>query len=297
MAIGAITYDNTTRREDLSDVLTNISPDATPLLSSWKSVTSQNTLHEYLQDTLAASAANASIEGAAFSVTDPTMPTRLNNNTQIFTDSVTVSGTEMEVKHAGMTDPMKYQIAKQLKEHAKDIEAALMAGSRASGSSGVARSMVGAINAISTNATARSSGASLGEADFNNIFELIYSSTDEVASEVYVGATLKRDISGFTANSTKYIDAKDQMLVRPVHYYDTDFGPTRIYLHRNVSNAANAKALVALRPEHHAMAWLRRTNAERLTKDGDRERAQIISELTAEHRGQAAEAYVTGYTS
>lgn len=48
------------------------------------------------------------------------MPTRLSNNTQIFTDSVTVSGTEMEVKHAGMTDPMKYQIAKQLKEHAKD---------------------------------------------------------------------------------------------------------------------------------------------------------------------------------
>ncbi len=172
-----------------------------------------------------------------------------------------------------------------------------MAGSRASGSSGVARQMVGAINAISTNATARSSGASLGETDFNDIFALIYTSTDDVASEVYVGATLKRDISGFTANTTKYIDAKDQMLVRPVHYYDTDFGPTRIYLHRNVSNSANAKALVALRPDTHALAWFRRTNAERLTKDGDRERAQIITELTAEHRGEKAEAYVSGYTS
>lgn len=71
------------------------------------------------------------------------------------------------------------------------------------------------------NATARASGASLGEANFNDIFALIYENTDDVASEVYVGATLKRDISGFTANSTKYIDAKDQMLVRPVHYYDT----------------------------------------------------------------------------
>lgn len=76
-----------------------------------------------------------------------------------------------------------------------------------------------------------------------------------------------------------------------------DFGPTRIYLHRNVSNAANAKALVALRPDTHALAWFRRTNAERLTKDGDRERAQIITELTAEHRGEKAEAYVSGYTS
>jgi hypothetical protein len=147
------------------------------------------------------------------------------------------------------------------------------------------------------NATARASGASLGEADFNNVFELIYASTDDVASEVYVGATLKRDISNFTANSTKYIDAQDKMLVRPVHFYDTDFGPTKIYLHRNVSNAANAKALVALKPDTHAVAWLRRTKAERLTPDGDRERTQIITELTAEHRGQAAEAYVSGYTA
>lgn len=113
-------------------------------------MTASNTLHEYLQDTLAAAALNVGIEGAAFSVADPTQPTRLSNNTQIFTDGVTISGTQMQVNHAGMADPMKYQIAKQLKEHAKDIELALMAGSRASGSSGVARQMVGAINAIST---------------------------------------------------------------------------------------------------------------------------------------------------
>lgn len=119
-------------------------------MSSWKSTTATNTLHEYLQDSLAAAAANASIEGVAFSVVDPTQPTRLSNNTQIFTDGVTISGTQMEVTHAGMGDPMKYQIAKQMKEHAKDIEAALMAGSRASGSSGVARQLVGVINAIST---------------------------------------------------------------------------------------------------------------------------------------------------
>ncbi len=120
MAIGSITYDDTTRREDLSDILTNVSPDATPLLSSWKSVTASNTLHEYLQDSLAAAGNNLGVEGAAFSVADPTQPTRLNNNTQIFTDGVTISGTQMQVNHAGMADPMKYQIAKQLKEHAKD---------------------------------------------------------------------------------------------------------------------------------------------------------------------------------
>jgi hypothetical protein len=188
-------------------------------------------------------------------------------------------------------------VAKALKEQAKDVEAALMAGSRASGSSGVARRMVGAINSISTNATARSSGASLGETDFNSIFELIWGSTDDVATDVYVGATLKRDISAFTAGNTKNIDATSKMLVRPVSVYETDFGIARIYLHRNVSNAANAKTVVALRPDTHAVAWLRRTKSERLTPDGDRERAMVISELTAEHRGEAAESVVSGYTS
>jgi hypothetical protein len=297
MAIGSITYDDTTRKEDLVDVLINISPDTTPLLSTWKQTTCSNTLHEYLTDTLAAAAANAQPEGQAFSVSDPTSPTRINNNTQIFTDWVTVSRTQMAVDHAGQADPMKYQITKQLKEHAKDIEAALMAGSRASGSSGVARSLVGAINAISTNASTRSSGASLGESDFNDIFALIYASTDDVATNVYVGATLKRDISAFTAGNTKNVDASDKRLVRPVSVYETDFGIAQIMLHRNVSNAANAKALVALRPDLHATAWLRRTKAERLTPDGDRERAMINSELTAEHRGQAAEAYFYGFTS
>lgn len=230
MPIGSITYDDTSRREDLTDIITNVAPDATPLLSSWKSVTSENTLHEYLRDTLAAAGTNAQTEGAAFTVSDPTHPTRLNNNTQVFIDWVTISGTQMAVTHAGQPDPMKYQIAKQLKEHAKDIENALMAGSRASGASGVARQMVGVINAISTNATARASGASLGETDFNDIFAMIYTQTDDVANEVYVGATLKRDISGFTANSTKYVDAKDMMLVRPVHFYDTRFFPKLVSL-------------------------------------------------------------------
>lgn len=120
MAIGAITYDDTTRREDLVDVLTNISPDDTPLLSSFKSVSVSNTLHEYLQDTLAAGGDNAQVEAVAYTVADPTQPTRLNNNTQVFADFVQVSETQMVVDHAGMTDPMKYQITKQLKEHAKD---------------------------------------------------------------------------------------------------------------------------------------------------------------------------------
>jgi len=36
MAIGLITYQDTSRREDLTDIVTNISPNETPLLSMLK---------------------------------------------------------------------------------------------------------------------------------------------------------------------------------------------------------------------------------------------------------------------
>jgi hypothetical protein len=188
---------------------------------------------------------------------------------------------------------------KNMVEHAKDIELALVAGSRASGSSGVARQLVGVINSISTNATARNSGASLGETTFNDIMEMIYQATDQVADEIYVGGTLKRDISGFTAGTTKNMDQEDRRLIRPVDVYESDFGLHKIFLHRNVPNGANAKALLAINSKYEKIAWLsgRRTKFERLSKDGDRERGQIVSELTSEHRAQAANAYVSGFTS
>lgn len=296
MAIGLITYDDTSRREDLIDVVTNVSPKETPLLSGLPmGPRAMQTLHEYTTDTFAAYADNAQVESSAFTVTDLTQPTRSSNNTQVFADWIQVSGTEIAVK--GVVEAYNYQTNKNLTEHAKDLELAFMAGSRASGSSGVGRRMTGVINALTTNATTRNSGSSLGETDFNDIMNLIWDSTGEVATEVYTGATLKRDISGFTAGNTKNISADDNRLVNAVDVYESDFGMHKIFLHRNVPNGANAKMLVAINPKYHLQSWLRPTKVERLSKDGDRERSQIISEVTLEHRGEATGAAVGGFTS
>lgn len=97
-----------------------------------------------------------------------------------------------------------------------------MAGSRASGSSGVARRMAGVINAIVTNATTRASGSSLGETTFNDIMEMIYNATDRVADEIFVGGTLKRDISGFTGRGGLQftLDAEKRIVPRTVDVYE-----------------------------------------------------------------------------
>lgn len=299
MAIGLITYMDASRREDLVDVITNISPQETPLLSGLgEGPQATQTLHEWLTATFAAYADNAAVEAVAFSAVDLTQPARATNNTQIFSDHVLVSDTEIAVNIGGAQGAFEYQIEKNLKEHAKDIELALMNGSRASGDSGVARRLVGVINGISTNSTTRASGSSLGETTFNDIIEMVYNSTDSVADEVYVGATLKRDISGFTAGMTKFLSADDKRLVRPVDVYESDFGIHKIFLHRTVGNGANAKELVAIKNDLWKVSWLkgRRTKVTDLQKDGDRERALLISELTLENRGQAASAFVGGFT-
>lgn len=296
MAIGLITYMDASRREDLLDVVTNVSPAETPLLKglpTGKGAT--QTLHEYAVDSFAAAADNAAAEGSEFAAVDHTAPTRSNNVTQIFSDNIQVSGTEAVVD--GVVNAESYQMNKTLVEHAKDIELALMAGSRASGSSGVARRMTGIINALTTNATTRASGSSLGETAFNDIMEMIYGSSNEVAGEVYVGSTLKRDISGFTAGTTKNTMADERSLTNVVSVYESDFGVHKIFLHRNVPSGANAKMLVAINPKYHLKSYLRPTKVEEMGKTGDNTKKMIITEMTLEHRGQATGASVGGFTS
>lgn len=296
MPIGLITYQDASRREDLIDVVSNVSPSETPLLSGLPMGSpATNTLHQYPSDTFTTYSDNAQVESSSFAAVDLTPPSRLSNICQIFIQPVQVSETEIAVK--GVVEPYSYQLQKKLIEHATDIELALMAGSTASGSSGVARRLTGVINGIATNTSTVNSGTSLSITVFGNIMQLIWASSSKVASEVYTGATLKRDISGFTTNVTRYADADERMLNTPVEVLYTDFGIHKIFLHRNVPSGANALGLVAVNPEYWRKSYLRPTRTQPLPPDGDRRRAQIVSELTLEARGEKTSAYFTGFTS
>src|SRR6056297_1703985 len=121
-----VTYNDTSRPEDLVSIVTNVSPEMTPLLSRLsRGENATGTLHEYLVDTFADAAANAAVEGAAFSSDTLAAPTRASNVSQIIRNDIEISGTEQVVSEP---EAMTYQTRKTLKEHAKDIEKALMAG-------------------------------------------------------------------------------------------------------------------------------------------------------------------------
>lgn len=298
MPIGLITHMDTTRAEDVTDIITNVAYKSTPLYSGLASGTATNTLHEWLVDTYAASAANAVVEGSDAVVVDHTQPTRKNNVVQMFRKTITVSDTERAVQVYGQTDPYDYQSQKVMVELARDVEKALVAGTRASGSSGVARQLDGAIAQITTNATVRASGTSLSETEFNDIMAGVWNGgTDQYADEVYVGSYLKRAISAYTAGSTKQVQSNDQRLTNSVDVYEGDFGIHKIFLHREVPAAAGSAMLLALDSRKWRVDYLngRRPTHTPLAKTGSATKGMIEGELTLVGLNEASSAKRSGY--
>ena len=105
-------YDMTGLREDLSDVIYDVSPSETPFYSACAKVKATNTYHEWQTDALRASAANAHVEGDDTAAEARTATSRLGNYTQIFKNAVTISGTDDGLNKAGRAKEMAYQILK-----------------------------------------------------------------------------------------------------------------------------------------------------------------------------------------
>ena len=77
------TYNEPTNREDLTDVVTNISPTQTPITSMIGKTKANATYHEFPQDVLADAAANAHVEGEKDTAVAAAARTRSGNYTQI----------------------------------------------------------------------------------------------------------------------------------------------------------------------------------------------------------------------
>ena len=115
-------YDSLGNKDDLSDVIYNISPTQTPFLSMAQRLKAKNTFHEWQTDSLATAGQNAVVEGddATFDTVTPTQ--RVGNYTQISDKTVVVSGTQETVDKAGRKSELSYQIAKRAKELKRDME-------------------------------------------------------------------------------------------------------------------------------------------------------------------------------
>lgn len=300
MPIGLITPNDQgkTMVEDVTDLITNVDYESTPFYSGLAESQATNTLHQWLVDSYASSADNAQSEGYTTSYTDPTVPTRSVNIVQLFGKDVRVSFTEQRVAHYGMRDPYSYQLEKKSTELARDIEKALVAGTTASGSSGVARRLNGAIALITTNKTARNSGTSLSETEFNDILQGIYDSgTDISVDKAFTGASLKRVISGYTAGSTKFTQADGKRLYNTVGVYESDFGVVSIHLEREVPTTVGNKGILLVDSSKWRVAYLTDGRPQHIPMglSGSAKQGVLETELTLEALNEKSSAYRAGY--
>ena len=162
------TYGAVGIREDLSNIIYNISPTDTPFLNGCGRGSADNTLFEWQTDELKQAAANMQIEGNDYTSTAATEPRRLSNYTQISATQVQSSGTAEAVDFAGRKSTQAYQLAKRAKEMKRDMEYMLLEGTvKSAGSSGAARNTaafstwIGTNDVATTNVVAASTGGGL----------------------------------------------------------------------------------------------------------------------------------------
>lgn len=97
------TYDNVNAiREDLANIIFDISPTSTPFMSNVGRDTAENTYFEWQTDVLAAAAVNKVVEGADAGNADFTPTVRVANYAMISRKIVSASGTAQAVNTAGM---------------------------------------------------------------------------------------------------------------------------------------------------------------------------------------------------
>jgi len=117
-------------REDLSDIIYNISPTETPFMMMIGRGTATQTRHEWQTDILSdVNLANAVDEGDDITAWPTTVGSyRIDNICQISNKLVLVSGTAEVVDKAGRKSELAYQLAKRAKELKRDMESILIAG-------------------------------------------------------------------------------------------------------------------------------------------------------------------------
>ena len=298
------TYGGVQIREDLSNIIYNISPMDTPFISGAGRGSADNTIFQWQRDELATAAANQKKEGdnpASLAVTEPEL---LKNYTQISEKAVQTSGTAEAVDWAGRKSSQAYQLAKRAKEIKRDMELMLTGNDVATvGASGTARKTA-ALNSWLGDATAgdsniidgptaaavanagngtavkAASGAAvvLTMGMLNTCVEQIWKAGGS-PDVIMCDSSLKVKLSALAGSViadivTNHDKASPAHAVNSVDVIVTDFGTFKIVPNR----FCQSNQLYVLDYDFWSVAYLRPFQTETLAKTGDSVKQMMIAE-------------------
>jgi hypothetical protein len=292
------TYDQVGKKEDVSDVISNISPTTTPFQSLIKNERTTNTVFQWQEDSLASVAANAVVEGADAS--DSTLaPTVMRSNyTQIMQKTVKVSGTADAVSTYGRAKETAYQLAKKSAELKREFEFHLVgrAQNAAAGDSNTARTfgnvfgndvastaIIHADVTVTIDSDAGTGGNQAGpltEASILSVNQKLYEAGSE-ATYIMVKPADSLIIAGFAAAAGRERDfGAGKGIVNAVDLYVSPFGEQKVIINRFLK----ATEALVFDPAMWSIVTLRPFTRTLLAKTGDADRHQIVGEFSLKHK-------------
>ena len=306
-------------REDLTDVIYNISPTEVPLQANVGRGDSSNTKKEWQIDELATvDTSNAAIDGADFGSDSSDEAQRVGSYHQISIKYLAVSRRANIVNKAGRKSELAYQIAKKGKELRRDVEAiaclgqATLAGNSSTASlspglgawikTNTSRGATGTDPALSnttygepTTAPGDGTVRALDESLLLGLLKDAYVAGGN-PNMIMVGPTVKQLISNYMFSSSARIATQYQdqgptnrggiSVVGAVDVYVSDFTvldivPNRFQRERDVW---------ILDTEYWEICYLDGYKTETIAKIGDAERRHILVDWTLKSNNEGASA-------
>jgi hypothetical protein len=300
-------------REDLSDIIYNISPTDTPFISAIGRGKANSTYTEWQTDTLvAANHDNKTIQGDDLDNQSRPNTTRVGTYTQIFKKVVGTSSTAQAVKQAGRANEHALQIAKAGKELKRDMEmrflgnyasvaaTASVAGETAGaqawltsnvsrGGSGANGGFSGGVVAAATNGTQRAST----EALFKTVLSSVWNNGGD-ATMAIASLTQKQTMAGFAGLAQQRRDTgnKRATIVAGADVYVSDVGEVTFVADR----FADARSILIVDPTMWEVATLDPMKRVELAKTGLADRTALYTEVALKCLNQAASGVVADLT-
>jgi hypothetical protein len=304
-------YDLIGGREDLMNIITNISPTDVPFQSNIGRSKATAILHEFQTDALSAAASNAVIEGDDSAAEAQVATVRETNRTQISKKVVLVTGTANATTKAGRgKNELSYLLAKAGKELKRDMEVDLTSKNAAvTGSASAARKLRGAEAWIYTNTDYGTSGATTSGGSVTDgtqrvfLESMLKTALQACFTEggdpdcVMVGPFNKTKVSGFGGIATLYRDtagSKGQAsIMGAADLYISDWGEVKIVPNRFQRD----RTALIIEKDKWAVAYLRPFRQEKLAKTGDSDKVHMLVEYTLEAKNQKSSGKVADLTT
>lgn len=302
------TYEAKGLREQLADVIYNISPTETPFVSNASRGKIKGTFNEWQVDALATpDSSNKQLEGDDVGTFDAVTPTsRVGNYAQISRKTVVIADTEEVVDKAGRDSELAYQLSKKGNELKRDIETMILSNLAANAGAAATPRASGALLAhVKTNQDIGATGAApawttvptatrtdgttrpFTETILKNVLQQCWTNGAS-PSTVMLGAAQKMVASTFSGVATKYNSvsgAKAAAVIGAVDIYVGDFSTVRFVPNRFQRNRDGW----VLDFEYLSVDYLRPFKTVPLAKTGDAEKRMIIVEWMLRVKNEAAE--------